>query len=76
MGLERNRGKRQKPRQQISATSATPFTLFPNESAQVATPTPGPVEGSSNLASQIAQLQELLNRANAMAPPTTTSQDF
>ena len=76
MGLERNRGKRQKPRQQISATSAIPFTLFPNESAQIATPTPGPVEGSSNLASQIAQLQELLNRANAMAPPTTTSQDF
>ena len=75
MGLERNHGKRQKPRQQILATSSAPFTLFPNEPTQIASPVPGPVEGTSNLATQISQLQELLNCANAMAPPTAP-QDF
>ncbi|KAJ3735581.1 hypothetical protein DFJ43DRAFT_1058411, partial [Lentinula guzmanii] len=38
MGLERGRGKRSQPRrQQVSASSSIPFTLFPNESVQIAT---------------------------------------
>ncbi|KIK49675.1 hypothetical protein GYMLUDRAFT_253712, partial [Collybiopsis luxurians FD-317 M1] len=71
MGLERNRGRRQPPRQQVSATSSVPFTLFPNEPAQVAASVPSPANPTTttpNLTVQIAQLQELLNRANAMAP--------
>ena len=78
MGLERNRGRRQPPRQQVSATSSVPFTLFPNEPAQVAASVPSPANPTTttpNLAVQIAQLQ-LLNRANAMAPEVSCQEDF
>ncbi|KIK54287.1 hypothetical protein GYMLUDRAFT_177563 [Collybiopsis luxurians FD-317 M1] len=64
MGLECNRGR-------LSATSSVPFTLFPNEPAQVAASVPSPANPTTttpNLTVQIAQLQELLNCANAMAP--------
>jgi hypothetical protein len=76
MGLERGRGKKQQPRrQQVSANTNAPFTLFPEEEVQIAssssappTVTPPAAPSSANLTAQIAQLQELLNRANAMAP--------
>ena len=76
MGLECGRGKKQQPRrQQVSANTNAPFTLFPEEEVQIAssssappTVTPPAAPSSANLTAQIAQLQELLNRANAMAP--------
>lgn len=80
LGLARGRGNRKPPRsQQVSATSTAPFTLFPEETTQIAasnssTPSaPPPVASPADLSVQIAQLQELLNRANAMAP---SQEDF
>ena len=79
LGLEKGRGKKQQQcRQQVSAnTTEMPFSLFPGERVQISSssaPTtsatataPSPV--TPDLAAQIAQLQNLLNRANAMAPP-------
>jgi hypothetical protein len=79
-GAERGRGlkKQTNRRQQISATSEAPFSLFPDEQVQVAasSSTPGPsavlAPPVADLTAQIAQLQALLNRANAM----TGSEDF
>ena len=68
MGLERNRGNK-RPRQQISASSSVPFTLFPEEQVQIAATAPTPPATSPDYSTQIAQLQELLNRAQAMSPP-------
>ncbi|KIK60371.1 hypothetical protein GYMLUDRAFT_43670, partial [Collybiopsis luxurians FD-317 M1] len=79
MGLECNCGRHQPPCQQVSATSSVPFTLFPNEPAQVATSAPPPAASTTttpNLAVQIAQLQELLNHTNAMAPDASHQEDF
>ncbi|KIK58487.1 hypothetical protein GYMLUDRAFT_45328 [Collybiopsis luxurians FD-317 M1] len=69
---------RQPPRQQVSATSSVPFTLFPNEPAQAAASAPPAASTTTtpNLAVQIAQLQELLNCANAMAPDASCQEDF
>ena len=77
MGLGRDRGRRQQPRrQQISATGPAPFSLFPNESVQIAssTPTsaPAPVAATpsppnQDFSNQIGQIRELLDRANAMS---------
>ena len=79
MGLECNCGRCQPLRQQVSATSSVLFTLFPNDPAQVAVSAPPPAASTTttpNLAVQIAQLQELLNRANAMAPDASRQEDF
>ncbi|KIK50232.1 hypothetical protein GYMLUDRAFT_51336, partial [Collybiopsis luxurians FD-317 M1] len=79
MGLERNCGRHQPPCQQVSATSSVPFTLFPNEPAQVAASVSPPAASTTttpDLAVQIAQLQELLNCANAMAPDASHQEDF
>ncbi|KAF5351407.1 hypothetical protein D9757_014519 [Collybiopsis confluens] len=78
MGLERGRGKRQQPRrQQVSANTGAPFSLFPDEQVQIASSMPTPQAASppvppstAHLAAQISQLQSLLDRANAMAPPS------
>ena len=77
LGLEQGRGKKQPCRQQISAsTGDTPFTLFPGEKVQVASSTSStsahttaPASPAApDLSTQISQLQELLNRTNAMTP--------
>ncbi|KIK49769.1 hypothetical protein GYMLUDRAFT_253602 [Collybiopsis luxurians FD-317 M1] len=47
--------------------------------AQVAASVPSPANPTTttpNLTVQIAQLQELLNRANAMAPEVSRQEDF
>ncbi|KIK50403.1 hypothetical protein GYMLUDRAFT_51230 [Collybiopsis luxurians FD-317 M1] len=70
MGLERNCGR---------STSSVLFTLFPNEPAQVAASAPPSAASTAttpNLAVQIAQLQELLNCTNAMAPDASCQEDF
>ena len=78
MGLERNRGKKQSNRrQQVSANTDKSFSLFPGEQVQIASSSSAPVNPQStppvtstaNLGAQIAQLQQLLDRANAMSPP-------
>ena len=77
MGLERNRGKKQSNRrQQVSANTDESFSLFPGEQVQIASSSSAPVNPQStppvtstaNLGAQIAQLQQLLDRANAMSP--------
>ncbi|KAJ3870398.1 hypothetical protein F5051DRAFT_341900, partial [Lentinula edodes] len=77
MGLGRDQGQCQQPRrQQISATSTAPFSLFPNESVQIATSTPTsalatvpatPSPPNQDFSNQIGQIRELLDRANAMS---------
>ena len=53
------------------------FSLFPGEQVQIASTSSAPIDPPSaptvtttaNLGAQIAQLQQLLDRANAMSPP-------
>ena len=53
------------------------FSLFPGEQVQIASSSSAPVNPQSaptvttttNLGAQIAELQQLLDRANAISPP-------
>ena len=74
----REQGKKQPHYQQISAsTGDASFILFPEEKVQIASSTSStsahttaPASPAApDLSTQISQLQELLNCANAMAPP-------
>ncbi|KIK50136.1 hypothetical protein GYMLUDRAFT_111508, partial [Collybiopsis luxurians FD-317 M1] len=79
MGLERNRGRHQPPHQQVSATSSVPFTLFPNEPAQVAASVPSPANPTTttpNLAHKLrtTPLQQPINIFNIDGTPNRAGQ--
>ncbi|KIK51559.1 hypothetical protein GYMLUDRAFT_143497, partial [Collybiopsis luxurians FD-317 M1] len=77
MGLEHNRGRRQPPCQQVSATSSVPFTLFPNEPAQVAASAPPPAASTTttpNLAQLTTLLRQPINIFNIDGTPNQAGQ--